>query len=159
MKKAWTGLLGFLAGVAVAGVAGWMAMPSLMLREYPSPLGLEETVERIEQNAVAQGWVVSSVMPINDSIKKHGGGDLPPVRLINICEPHHAFRILSEDSNKVLSVMMPCTISVYERADGTTRVGVMNAGLLGKLFGGTVAEVMGGTVAQQQEQFISFLRE
>jgi len=36
-------------------------------------------------------------------------------------------------------------------------VGSMNAGLLGKMFGGTVAEVMGNTVAAQQQKFIAFL--
>ena len=35
--------------------------------------------------------------------------------------------------------MMPCTISVYEKSDGKTYIGSMNAGLLGRVFGGTVA--------------------
>ena len=92
-------------------------------------------------------------------MKKHGGGDLPPVRLINLCQANHAFNILQEDANKVLSVMMPCTISVYEKTDGKTYVGTMNAGLWGKMFGGTVARVMGGEVAAQQKEFLSALQE
>jgi len=32
----------------------------------------------------------------------------------------------------------------------------MNAGLMGKMFGGTVAQVMGDEVAAQQQKFIAF---
>ena len=149
-------LIGFVAGVILVSVAGWLMMPGLMLKEYQSPFGVEETVEQISQRAMAEGWVVSGVTPLNNSVKKHGGGDLPPVSLINLCEAHHAFNILKEDENKIVSVMMPCTMSVYQKADGKTYIGTMNAGLLGKMFGGTVAKVMGGEVAEQQEKFISF---
>jgi uncharacterized protein (DUF302 family) len=149
-------LIGFVVGVILVSVVGWLMMPGLMLKEYQSPFGVEETVEQISQRAIAEGWVVSGVTPLNNSVKKHGGGDLPPVRLINLCEAHHAFNILKEDKNKIVSVMMPCTMSVYQKADGKTYIGTMNAGLLGKMFGGTVAKVMGGEVAEQQEKFISF---
>lgn len=159
MSKVRGVVLGGLAGMAVAVVAGIHFMPGLMLQEQSSPFGVEETVARIQQKAVDMGWVVSGVVPLNDSVKKHGGGDLPPIRLINLCQADHAFAILREDGNKVVSVMMPCTISVYEKADGKTYVGTMNAGLLGKMFGGTVARVMGGEVAAQQKDFLSALRE
>lgn len=152
-------LAGFVLGAVAVGVAGWLMMPSLMLKEHPSPFGVEETVEKISQNALAEGWVVSSVSPLNDSVKKHGGGDLPPVRLINLCQPHHAFKILHPDDSKIVSVMMPCTISVYQKNDGKTYIGTMNAGLLGKMFGGVVGEVMGGPVATEQQKFIAFANQ
>jgi len=152
-------LTGFLVGVILLGVSGWLMMPGMMLKEYQSPFGVEETTERIKQKATAEGWVVASVSALDSSVKKHGGGDLPPVRLINICQAHHAFEILKEDENKVVSVMMPCTISVYQKADGKTYIGTMNAALLGKMFGGTVARVMGGDVAEQQQLFISFVNQ
>ncbi len=134
-------------------------MPGLMLKEYQSPFGVEETVVKIKQNAIAQGWVVSNVTPLNESVKKHGGGSLPIVRLVNLCQAHHAFKILKEDRTKIISVMMPCTISVYQKTDGKTYIGIMNAGLLGKMFGGMVAKVMGVEVAKQQQAFISFINK
>lgn len=90
------------------------------------------------------------------SVKKHGGGNLDPVVLINLCQADHAYNILKEDANKIISEMMPCTISVYQKTDGKVYVGTMNARLLGTMFGGTVAEVMGGLVAEQQQKFIAF---
>jgi len=151
-------LIGIVVGILLTAGAGWMMMPGMMLKEYQSPLGVEETVDKIKENAISEGWVVASVMPIDKSVKKHGGGELPPVRLVNLCEPDHAFNILKGDDTKIVSVMMPCTISVYQKTDGKTYVGAMNAGLLGKMFGGVVAEVMGGTVAKQQQQFIDFVK-
>jgi uncharacterized protein (DUF302 family) len=148
--------LGFLAGLAVAGAAGWLVMPGQMLKEYRSPFGVEETVAAIQEKAVADGWVVASVQSLDQSVKKHGGGELPPVRLVNLCQAHHAHEILREDESKIVSVMMPCTISVYQKDDGHTYIGAMNAGLLGKMFGGTVARVMGGEVAAAQRSFIAF---
>ncbi|RXK88163.1 DUF302 domain-containing protein [Chlorobaculum sp. 24CR] len=151
-------LIGIAVGILLAVGAGWMMMPAMMLKEYQSPFGVEQTVDNIRENAISQGWVVASVMAIDNSVKKYGGGDLPPVRLVNLCEPNHAYNILKDDKNKIVSVMMPCTISVYQKADGKTWVCVMNAALLGKMFGGVVAEVMGGTVAKQQQQFINFVQ-
>jgi len=152
-------MFGFVVGVILAGITGWIIMPGMMLTEQLSPYSVEQTVEKITSNAKAEGWVISSIKPLHESVKKHGGGNLHPVILINLCQADHAYKILQEDRNKVISVMMPCTISVYQKSDGGVYVGTMNAGLLGTMFGGTVAEVMGGTVAAQQQKIILFLRE
>lgn len=151
--------VGFLAGVLLTGLAGRAMMPGLMLEESASPFGVEETVEKIRERAEAQGWVVSSVLPLDESVRKHGGGELPPIRLVNLCQPHHAHRILQGEGSRIVSVMMPCTIAVYPKADGNTYIGTMNAGLLGGMFGGVVAEVMGGAVAREQREFVTFSNE
>ena len=149
-------LLGFFAGMVVLGAVTWKLMPGQMLNENLSPYGLEETVDLIQKNAVEAGWVVSGVVKLEASIAKHGGPAVPRTWLINLCQANHASRILKDDSDRVVSVMMPCTISVYEKSDGKTYIGSMNAGLLGGMFGGTVAEVMGEEVAAEQKGFISF---
>ena len=152
-------IIGFILGVVMTGIIVWLIMPGMMLTERQSPYGVDETVAKITANAKAEGWVISSIQPLHQSVKKHGGGDLSPVILINLCQANHAYNILKEDDNKVISVMMPCTISVYQKSDGYVYVGTMNARLLGTMFGGTVAEVMGGTVAAQQKKFIAFLKK
>ncbi len=151
-------IIGFILGVIVTGTTVWQIMPGMMLTERASPFGIEKTVEKITSNAEDEGWVISAIQPLHKSVKKHGGDDLPPVILINLCQANHAYNILKEDANKVISVMMPCTISVYQKSDGQVYVGTMNAGLLGTMFGGTVAEVMGGAVAAQQHKFLAFLQ-
>lgn len=156
MKRLGNIIIGIVIGVIVVCVAGWVMMPKMMLKEYQSPYGVEETVEKIKENAVAQGWVVGSVVKMDKSVKKHGGYDLTPLVLVNLCQADHAYKILQNDDTKIVSVMMPCTISVYQKADGKAYIGAMNAGLMGKMFGGVVADVMGDVVAKQQKQFIGF---
>ncbi|MGV6808630.1 MAG: DUF302 domain-containing protein [bacterium] len=151
--------LGIVAGIALTAVIGWTVMPSMMLKEHLSPYGVDETVAKIKQNAEAKGWVSPSVSSIHKSIKKHGVGDLPPVQLVNLCEPHHAYNILKSDENKIVSVMMPCTVSVYEKSDGKTYIGTMNTDLLGRMFGGDIAEIMGQQVSKDQQDFIRFIND
>ena len=153
-------LLGlFLGGVltlVIVGVAAALVVPRLMLHERPSPLGLDATVEKITRAALDAGWVVQSVVELEKSVKKNGGGDVRPVRLVNVCEARHAAEILRDDSARKVSVLMPCTISVYEKADGRAYLGTLNAGLMARLFGGVVARVMGGPVAADQARFTAF---
>ncbi|MBT8129315.1 MAG: DUF302 domain-containing protein [Gammaproteobacteria bacterium] len=155
MKTVVSLLFGMLAGVMLTVMIGWAYAPELMLIEHESPYSVEKTVEMIRGNAINEDWVVPGVSPIHKSIKKHGGGELPPVMLINICQPDYAYDILKEDDNKIVSVFMPCTISVYEKSDGKAYIGIMNAALLGRMFGGTVADIMGEKVAADQRKFIA----
>jgi len=150
-------IIGFVVGVLFVALIGWNMMPSMMLKEHQSPYSLQETVQRIEQNAKLKGWVLAGSSNISKSVQKHGGGELGRVILINLCQADHAYNILNEDENKRVSVMMPCTISVYEKKDGSVYIANMNAGLLGMMFGGKVAEVMGGAVAEEQQSFIQFV--
>ena len=152
-------LIGFVSGVALTAVVGWNVMPSMMLKEAKSPYSVEDTVAKIKTNAQAMGWVVPSVQPLHKSIKKHSGGKhlIPPVMLVNLCNANHAYKALEFDQNKKISVFMPCTISVYQKTDGSTWVGYMNAELLGDMFGGEIAEVM-SEVGPDQQQMIRFVR-
>ena len=153
-------LLGIFLGVVLTlllvGAGAFLVFPKLMLHERPSPFGLDETVEKITQTALATGWVVQSVVELDQSMKKNGGGDVLPVRLVNLCEARHAARILRDDSARKMSVLMPCTISVYQKADGRAYIGTLNSGLLARFFGGVVARVMGGPVSADQARFTAF---
>jgi len=142
-------------GAALTIATVWTTMPSIMISEVASPLGVDETVAKIKANAEAAGWVIPSIQPLNKAIKKHGGGKLPPIILINLCQANHAYNTLKNDSDRKISIFMPCTISVYQKDDGNTYLAVMNADLLGQMFGGNVAVVM-KEVAAAQRGFIAF---
>ncbi len=153
-----TGVLIGAGFILVLGFAwAFLVFTRLMIHERPSPLGLDATVARITENALAHHWVVQSVVELEKSITKNGGGDVLPVRLVNLCEARHAAEILRHDEIRRVSVFMPCTIAVYEKGDGRAYVGTLNAGLLARFFGGVVARVMGGPVAAGQAHFTAFL--
>jgi hypothetical protein len=48
---------------------------------------------------------------------------------------------------------MPCKIAVYKKSDGKVYIGIMNAGLIGKLFGSMVGDTM-ADVVRDQEKFL-----
>ena len=152
-------IIGFVLGAIITAVVGWNIMPNMILKEVKSSYSVEETVAKIKANAETKGWVVPSVSPLHQSIKKHSGGKrvILPVMLVNLCNAEHAYKALADDENKKISVFMPCTISVYEKNDGTTWIGYMNAKLLGDMFGGAVAETM-TAVNSDQQNFIKFVR-
>ena len=145
---------GFIAGLVFVAALAYNFMGSLMFREIPSPFGVEETVARIQQNIqkAGNGW---SLIGLRDPAKavQHDGGNVLPVLMIEACSTRYSGPILKDDNTRFLSILIPCKISVYKKNDGTTYIGMMNAGLFGKLFG--VGEIM-GHVAADQAKFVQF---
>ena len=147
--------IGALFGGAIALVAVGIVMPKLMVKEAVSPLGYEETVAYIQNNVTNAGWKVSALMRLDKTLAKEGL-EVLPVASFKICQPHHAEQILLDDEARFLSVMMPCSIAVYEKQDGNTYISTMNSALMGRMFGGTAQQVMAGPVAEETEQFVAF---
>ena len=150
MKKL---LIGMVLGAALALAGTAVLMPRMMIQEMPSPWGYEETLAKIQNNVTNGGWKVSAVMKLDQSLAKEGKTVLPAASL-KICQPDYAETVLKADEARFLSVMMPCSIGVYEKSDGKTYISTMNAGLLGRMFGGVVAEVMAGSVARDTQSFV-----
>ena len=145
---------------ALTVMAMGCSMKDMMVQERVSPLGFDETVDKIIANAKANGWKVppkGNPMPIHKSVKKHIGKDILPVKVIKICQPHYAHKLLSDDNARFVSVMMPCSISVYKKSDGKTYVANMRTDKMGSMMGGTVAEVMDGPVSGDQAKILEFL--
>lgn len=137
-------ITGIIIGFALMGIAVWFAMPKMMINVHKSPYGFDETVAAVEKAVVAQeGWKVAKVFDIQQNIVDAGYKDMTKVKIVTLCNPHYANRILSDDSDKVVSTMMPLGIGVYETKDGGVYMSEMNIGLMGMMFGGTIAEVMG----------------
>jgi uncharacterized protein (DUF302 family) len=152
MKQFVTGAL-FGAATIIVIAAG--LMPKLMISERASPMSYEETITQIQHNVTNGGWKVSAVMRLDKSLAKEGKKTLP-VASLKICRPDYAEKVLKDDDARFLSVMMPCSIAVYEKTDGRTYISTMNAGLMGRMFGGTAAKVMAGPVAAETARFIRF---
>ena len=154
MKTFLVFLIGLLIGVGVVAGLVWTQAAGQMLLERPSPHDMETTVQKLKDVALKEGWAIQSTVDLEKSIKKNGGGDVLPIRLINLCQAQHAAKMMNQDDLRKLSVFMPCTISVYPKQDGKTYVASMNAAMLGKLWGGLVGEVMGHEVAEAQTKFV-----
>lgn len=62
--------------------------------------------------------------------------------MIKLCSPELATRLFSNDETKYVSVMAPCSISVFEKSDGHTYLATMNMGLMARLMGDGVGPVL-----------------
>ena len=137
-------ILGGIIGFLLAGLVVWLTMPPMMINVHQSRQGFDETVVAVEQAVAGQpGWRVSHVFDIQANILAGGHPDMTRVKIVTLCNPHYAHRILSDDADKRVSTMMPLGIGIYETSDGSVHVSDMNIGVMGRMFGGTIAEVMG----------------
>lgn len=150
---------GVVLGIGLVAGLAFALLPRLMLPERPSRFPLDETITRLADAARAAGWVVQSIVELEKSIEKNGGGIVRPVRLVNLCQAQHAARIMRVDAARRVSVLMPCTISVYEKSDGSVWVAAMNPGLVAPFFRGVIAEVMGGAVSTEQARLLAIVQQ
>ncbi|MBX3044710.1 MAG: DUF302 domain-containing protein [Candidatus Kapabacteria bacterium] len=112
-----------------------------MFIENRSKLNFEETVEQISTLIAENGWKVITVHDLQETMKKNGK-DVRSVKVIETCNPNHAYKILSQDDERIASNTMPCRISVYEKSDGKTYFSRMNAEAMAGQAGGIIQEVM-----------------
>ena len=143
--------LGFLLGIMVLGVGGYLGMQRLMVVETESPSSFDDTIQAITEAANDSGWKVPKVYRLCKSLEKEGN-KIRPVAVIELCKPEYASELLSSDDTRLVSSFMPCRISVYETADGKVVVSRMNTGLVSRMFQGKIAEVM--AIATQETQTI-----
>lgn len=109
--------------------------------EKQSRFDFDKTVEMISAEAVNRGWKVPFIFDLQMSLLK-AGQEVRPVKIVEICKPAYSGKILSVDAEKMISVMMPCRISVYQKEDGNTYISIMDAGKMIPLMPEAAGEVM-----------------
>lgn len=118
-----------------------------MMLENQSKKNFNETVEWVDSVATDNNWKVIAVHNLQEAMNKNGYKVLP-VKVFAICQPDHAFKVLSKDDERIISSMMPCRISVYEKSDGKTYLSRMNTSILAAGFEGLIKEVMVSTAEE-----------
>ncbi len=151
-------VLGLLVGAVLVAVAVWKIMPKMVVPVHESKLSVDETVDAIEKSALEKGWLVPKVYNIKKTLQKNGHEDMTELRILSICQPDHAYAILKNDADKLVSGIMPCRIAVYKgKDDGKTYIAEMDMGLMSKMFGGNIAKVMAVVTAEEKEMVAPLL--
>ncbi len=145
-----------LLGILLTMFVIYLAAPSMMINKKKSEFSFEMTVAKIKENIEQEGWLLQRVKRIDKSVQKHGENANVKVALLEICHPKYAAQMINDKESTHISVMMPCTISVYETAEGEVYIATMNIKPMAWLFGGKVKEVMGGAVYEAQKKFVQF---
>ena len=122
-------------------LTSFMANAQEVMIESQSKFGFTATVDSLSDVAVKNGWKVTMVHDLQETMKKNGK-EVMPVKVLEICNPGLAYQILSKDELRDASPMLPCRISVYEKSDGKTYVSRMNAPAFAGMIGGDAAKTI-----------------
>jgi uncharacterized protein (DUF302 family) len=114
---------------------------SNLVIEKPVKFGFEKTVEMLVSEAQKREWSVPAVHDLQESLAK-SGKTVRPVKVIEICKPKYSGQMLELNNERIISVMMPCRISVYEKEDGKTYVALLNGAMLASGLPANIAKVM-----------------
>jgi uncharacterized protein (DUF302 family) len=53
-----------------------------------------------------------------------------PVKVLEVCKPEYSGKMLEKNDERIVSVMMPCRISIYLKDDGKTYIALINGAAL-----------------------------
>ncbi|NMC37652.1 MAG: DUF302 domain-containing protein [Bacteroidales bacterium] len=117
-----------------------MTMKSFVI-EKKSRLGFDETVDRLIKEAEQREWKVPFIHDLQQSLAK-SGKTVNPVKVIEICKPAYSGQMLELNDERIMSVMMPCRISVYMKDDGETYTAILDGSALSSGQPDRIAAVM-----------------
>lgn len=109
--------------------------------EKQSKFDFDKTVEVIMSEAERREWKIPAVHDLQQSLAKSGKSVLP-VKVIEICKPAYSGQMLELNDERIMSVMMPCRISVYEKDDGKTYTALIDGSSLATGQPEKIAKVM-----------------
>lgn len=139
-------IIGVVVGVVVTLLVLMVIVPSKMFVVKESKLGFYETVEAIEMSASELNWGMPHKYDLQATLKGKGF-EVKPVQVISLCKPNHANQVLSQDSERHISAILPCRMAVYEKG-GKTYISYMNTGFLSNVMSKKVKPVMGQVGAE-----------
>lgn len=97
--------------------------------EQVSQYDVSTTVEKLVAAAEKKGWQNPATHNLQNSLAK-SGKTVKPVQVVEICKPEYSGKMLEKNHERIISVLMPCRISVYEKEDGHTYIALLDSSKL-----------------------------
>ncbi len=85
-----------------------------MLYEIESAKTIDQVCQDLEKAVVGHKFGVLAIHNLKETMKKKGVDFERECRIFEVCNPHHAKRVLEKDMK--LSTALPCRISVFTEA-------------------------------------------
>ncbi|TVR69698.1 MAG: DUF302 domain-containing protein [Marinilabiliales bacterium] len=130
-------LAGVAAGIILIILIMVSSGQSMMLKEKQVSHNFEDAVELIETTVRQKGWTIPAVHNMQATLANFGH-DVEKMKIFEICHPDIAYQILSQDDERIVSSLLPCRLSVYEKSDGNVYVSWMNMRFVGRLMKGAI---------------------
>ncbi len=112
-----------------------------IITEKKSRFDFDQTVGMLKTAAEKDGWSVPAIHDLQQSLAK-SGKNVKPVKVIEICKPMYSGQMLELNDERIMSVMMPCRISVYEKNDGNIYISLLDASAMAGGLPDNIARVM-----------------
>ncbi|MEI6677578.1 MAG: DUF302 domain-containing protein [Mariniphaga sp.] len=112
-----------------------------LIIEKVSPWDFEKTVEVLTIAAGKRNWMIPAIHDLQQSLAK-AGKDVRPVKVLEFCKPEYSGKMLEKNDERIVSVMMPCRISIYLKEDDKTYIALLNGANLAAGLPEIVREVM-----------------
>ena len=93
--------------------------------ERESPWGFDKTVELLTSESERRNWMIPATHDLKASLAK-AGKEVRPVKVLEICKPEYSGKLLEKSDERIVSVVMPCRISVYIKEDNSTYVAFLD---------------------------------
>ena len=151
-------LIGTVAGLALGLLIAFLISPSLMFREDQYSKDFDTTVSQLEEEIEKLGWKTPVIHDLQATMKKFHK-DIRSVKVLEICHPELSYQILSQSDEKIVSSMMPCRISVYEKEDGTVWISRMNSGFLARPMSPIIRKTMSAAAADVEKIIAEVIKE
>ena len=96
-----------------------------LIIEKISPWGFEKTVVLLTEEAERRNWMVPATHDLQASLAKSGKA-VRSVKVLEICKPEYSGQMLERNDERIVSVIMPCRISIYLKEDDMTYVAFLD---------------------------------
>lgn len=112
-----------------------------LILEKVSPWEFDKTVELLTAEAERRNWMIPATHDLQASLAKSGKA-VRPVKVLEVCKPEYSGKMLERNEERIVSVIMPCRISIYVKEDDKTYVSYINGKGLAAGLPENVREVM-----------------
>ena len=141
---------GGLWGAALMFIGIVLYLRHNLIQEIPMEKDFVQIADMIGPVALKYGWQVSCNqcgMPrvINNQ----------PVEVYRMCKTPYAQDLLSEENDRKISCILPCSIAIYRKSDGITYISKLNMPLVTQLLGGTSVGIFYEKIAPEQNAIMS----
>jgi uncharacterized protein (DUF302 family) len=82
-----------------------------------------DAIDRLTAALLARQFGVLHIHDLNKTLNGKGVPFKPECRILEVCNPQQAFKVLSDDID--LNMALPCRVSVYEK-NGKTCIGMIS---------------------------------
>jgi uncharacterized protein (DUF302 family) len=112
-----------------------------VINEIVSLWDFEKSIELLIAAAEEGNWMIPAIHDLKQSLARTGK-EVRPVKVLEVCKPQYSGKMLEKNDERIVSVLMPCRISVYLKEDGKTYISIINISALIPGLPESVREVM-----------------